>query len=210
MASGSLCKNSSRRGSTDSLVTWPMPMRFENSVESSARASLAGTLGSTSKRKEGITITTTTTRFRSTMADWQQACCRKRRLRASGAPSKRPIPMAISKTRTTLAPHGAAVSRNTSINRLSPRRLRLRSVRVQLRVSRGGVDRVHSGNWDGGAKIAHRYRPWNVFQGYRGDQTQSQKCDWNAVFRRNFSVSSIRVCCDVASANYRACSKFSK
>jgi hypothetical protein len=123
-----------------------------------------------------------------TMADWQQACCRKRRLRASQAPSKRPIPMAISRTRTTLASRGAAVSRNTAINRLSPRRLRLRSVRVQLRVSRGGVDRVHSGNWDGGAKIAHRYRPRNMFQGYRGDQTQSQKCDWNTVFRRNSSA----------------------
>src|SRR5713101_6452547 len=36
---------------------------------------------------------------------------------------------------------------------------RLRSVRVQIRVSRGRVGRIHSGNWEGGAKIAHRCRP---------------------------------------------------
>src|SRR5258707_5690770 len=38
MASGSLCKNSSSRGRTDTFVTWPIPMRFENSVESSAKS----------------------------------------------------------------------------------------------------------------------------------------------------------------------------
>jgi len=72
---------------------------------------------------EGTIITATTAHFRSTTVDWHQACCRKRPWRASQAPSKRPIPMAISRTRTTLAPCGAAVSRNAAINSLSPRRL---------------------------------------------------------------------------------------
>src|ERR1700719_3297799 len=38
MASGSLCKNNSKRGCTESLVTWPTPVRFENSVESCAKS----------------------------------------------------------------------------------------------------------------------------------------------------------------------------
>src|SRR6476620_6182635 len=32
------CFDSSSRGNTDSLVTWPMPMRFENSLECSAKS----------------------------------------------------------------------------------------------------------------------------------------------------------------------------
>lgn len=56
------------------------------------------------------------------MADWHQACSRKRPLRARRALNKRPIPMAISRTRTKLAAREAAVSRNTSINKWSPRK----------------------------------------------------------------------------------------
>src|ERR1700722_545911 len=57
------------------------------------------------------------------MEDWHQACCRKRPLRASQAPTNRPSPMKISRTRTKLAAPGAAVPKNPSFNRLSPRRL---------------------------------------------------------------------------------------
>src|ERR1700722_11817355 len=38
MARGSLCKNNSNRGSTDSLVTWLTPLRLENSVEFCAKS----------------------------------------------------------------------------------------------------------------------------------------------------------------------------
>ena len=72
------------------------------------------------------------------MVDWHQACCRKRPSQASLAPSKRPMPIATSRTRTTLAPSGAAVSRNTFINRLSPCRLPTAfRFEFQTRVSRG-------------------------------------------------------------------------
>src|ERR1700741_4371438 len=37
-ASGSLCRNSSRRGSPVNLVIWPIPKRRENSVELSAKS----------------------------------------------------------------------------------------------------------------------------------------------------------------------------
>ena len=57
------------------------------------------------------------------MADWHQACSRKRPLRARRAPTNRPIPMAISTARTKSAARGAAVSKNASLNRLSPCRL---------------------------------------------------------------------------------------
>jgi hypothetical protein len=66
------------------------------------------------------------------MADWHQACSRKRPLRARRALNKRPIPMAISRTRTKLAAREAAVSRNASINRWLHANERLRSVRVLM------------------------------------------------------------------------------
>jgi hypothetical protein len=51
--------------------------------------------------------------------------------------------------------------------------------------------------------------PMNTTQDCHGNDTQSHKRDRNTVLRRNSSVSSIRVCRGVASANHRACSKFS-
>jgi len=70
-----------------------------------------------------IIITTTTARFRSTMMDWHQACCRKRPLRASRAPTNRPTPWRFRGRELHWAARGAAVSRKAFINRLSPRRI---------------------------------------------------------------------------------------
>jgi hypothetical protein len=51
--------------------------------------------------------------------------------------------------------------------------------------------------------------PMNTTQDCQSDDTQSHKPDGKTVLRRNSSVCSIQVCRGVASANHRACSKFS-
>src|SRR6266403_4403716 len=133
------------------------------------------------------------------MADWHQACCRKRPLRASRAPANRATPMAISRARTKSAARGAAVSKNSSLNRLSPCRLPIAvaqwtkfilPVRREVLRSHIGVGQEH-----------------HLF-GSAGENTQSHERDGCTVFRRNCSAS-VRVCRGVTS-NGRARSKFSK
>src|SRR5713226_2825714 len=121
------------------------------------------------------------------MADWHQACCRKHPLRASRAPTNRPTPMAISRTRTKSAARGAAVSKNASLNRLSPgalltafhsclsKNLAWYSAEFILPIGRE-VLRPHS-------RVSYEHLP-----GVQGDNTQSHKRDWNTVFRPNSSA----------------------
>src|SRR5215470_4041436 len=58
--------------------------------------------------------------LRITMMAWHQACCRKRLMRANQAPITRPIPMAISRSRTRSVAPDAAEPRNPSFNGPSP------------------------------------------------------------------------------------------
>ncbi len=62
-----------------------------------------------------------------------------------------------------------------------------RSVGVQIRMSRGRMGGIHSGNWAGGVK-AHIGVVHEHLLGSTGDNTQSHKHDGNIVFRRNFSL----------------------
>jgi len=56
------------------------------------------------------------------MADWHQACCRKRPLRAKPSADQQTYPHGDFEDENKIAARGAAVSKNASINRLSPRR----------------------------------------------------------------------------------------